>query len=63
MAPLPRLVLSPREAIELVFGPLVPRLTVVDTEPFGLHSMIKSDTLTRHDLQLQKSWLRLAKKG
>jgi hypothetical protein len=54
--------LSPREAIELCLA-LGARLAVVDTEPFGLHSMIRSDTLTRHDLHLQKSWLRLAKKA
>jgi hypothetical protein len=39
------------------------RLAVVDAEPFGLHSTIKSDTLTLHDLHLQKTWLRLAKKA
>lgn len=41
--------LSPREAMELCLA-LGARLAVVDTEPFGLHSTIKSDTLTRHDL-------------
>jgi hypothetical protein len=45
--------LSPREAIEpcLTLGA---RFTLVDTELFGLYSMIKSGTLIRHGLQLQK---------
>jgi hypothetical protein len=44
----------------------VPRLALVDTELFGaiwLYSMIKSCTLTRHYLHLQKSRPRLAEKA